>query len=198
MDWSTSPGATIQTLLHMWRADYRNEKKPMDVLIIGGLNNILRGEAVDKIMNRFEEFVKAVELQGWKQHGVNRSTDAISTFFYPPQLCWFEKNGPIPHPNYINHLDMMINLNDRIMELNQRIFVSQRQIYREEINGQEPGVTLRAPKFHTFAVKNKKHRLDWYREEDVSKKLHLKDRHRSTLGRAAGNYFKKMFDPSTA
>ena len=92
----------------------------------------------------------------------------------------------------------MINLNNRIMELNQHIFVNQRQIYSEEINGQEPGVTSRAPKFHTFAVKNKKHRLDWYREEDVSKKLHLKDRHRSTLGRAAGNYFRKMFEPSTA
>ena len=86
---------------------------------------------------------------------------------------------------------MMINLNNHIMELNQHIFVNQRQIYSEEINGQEHT-------FHTFAVKNKKHRLDWYREEDVRTKLHLKDRHRSTLGRAAGNYFKKMFEPSAA
>ena len=83
VDWSTSPGATIQTLLHMWRSDYRNEKKPMDVLVIGGLNNILRGETVDKIMARFEEFFNAVELQGQKQHGNNRSTFAITTFFYP-------------------------------------------------------------------------------------------------------------------
>ena len=83
VDWSTSPGATIQTLLHMWRSDYRNEKKPMDVLVIGGLNNILRGETVDKIMARFEEFFHAVELQGQKQHGNNRNTFAITTFFYP-------------------------------------------------------------------------------------------------------------------
>ena len=65
----------------------------MDVLVIRGLNNILRGETVDKIMNRIEEFFEAVELQGRKQHGVNRSTFAISTFFYPTQLCWYEKNG---------------------------------------------------------------------------------------------------------
>ena len=32
---STLQGATIQDLLLMWRADYWNEKKPMDLLIIG-------------------------------------------------------------------------------------------------------------------------------------------------------------------
>ena len=66
----------------MWRADYHNEKKPMDLLIAGGQNNILKEESVDKILARFEVFFEAVEEQGKKQHGVNRSMFAVSNLFY--------------------------------------------------------------------------------------------------------------------
>ena len=84
------------------------------------------------------------------------------------------------------------------MDLNERIFSHQKKIYSEENTGQAAGEKSRAPKFHTFGVRNKKSRMDWYREEDPIQKLHLKDRHRSTMGRAAGEYFARMFQTTTA
>ena len=147
-------------------------------------------------MSRFEDFFAAVVAQGEKRNGKNRNTLAVATFFYPPQLCWFEKNGPLPHPNFKNHLPMMTDLNDQIMDLNQKIFTEQKEIYLEENGGEAVGNLSRAPKFQTFGVRSKKLRLEWYRERNVTRKLHLTDRHRSTLGRAAGSYFEKMFEPS--
>ena len=82
-------------------------------------------------------------------------------------------------PNYVNHLEMKPA---HLCEPEQ------------EINGREPGEISRAPKFHTIGVKNKKLRLDWYREKEVCRKLHLKDQHRSTLSRVAGNCFKKSLN----
>ena len=96
----------------MWRADYWNEKKPMDLLIIGGLKNILRGDDEDRFIARLDDFYNAVVAQGEKNGLINRNTFTVSTLFYPPVLCWFEKNGKMPHENYTNHLQLMTRLND--------------------------------------------------------------------------------------
>ena len=86
----------------------------------------------------------------------------------------------MPHENYTNHLQLMTRLNDRIIRMNQRIFIEQRAIYPKENDGMTVGDFFRALKFHTFGVRNKKHRMEWYRERNPSEKLHLTDRHRST------------------
>ena len=87
VDWSTSLGVTIQDLLLMWRADYWNEKKPMDLLIIGGLKNILRGDDEDRFIARLVDFYNAIVAQGEKNVRINRNTFAVATLFYPPVLC---------------------------------------------------------------------------------------------------------------
>ena len=149
-------------------------------------------------VSRLEDFYNAVVAQGEKHPRGNKNAFAFATLFYPPILRWFEKNGIFPKQNYTNHLQMMTDLNGRVMELNQRILTEQRDIYIEENDGMISGEISRAPKFHTFGVRDRKHRMEWFRERNASKKLHLTDRHRSTLGRAAGTYFKKMFEPAFA
>ena len=52
VDWVTSPGASIQALIHMWYVNYKNENIPMDLLIIAGLNNVIKGENGDRYMER--------------------------------------------------------------------------------------------------------------------------------------------------
>ena len=54
VDWVTSPGAKIEDLLHMWKADYKDEKKPMDLLLVCGLNNILKEDDSSTIISKFE------------------------------------------------------------------------------------------------------------------------------------------------
>ena len=77
----------------------------------------------------------------------------------------------------------------RIMQLNQQIFMEQRAVYAEENDGVTVGDFSSTPKFHIFGVRNRKHRMEWYRERNPSKKLHLTDRHRCTL--ADGTYCQK-------
>ena len=115
----------------MWKADYKDEKKPMDLLLVCGLNNILKGDDTSTILFKYERFYDKVVTQGEKREGGNKNTFAVATLFYPPQLCWFPKNGTPPSPNYKNHLEFMKHLNEMIMKMNQRIFEEQSHIYKE-------------------------------------------------------------------
>ena len=60
IDWITSPGATIQSSHKMWQVNYGQESRAQDVIVVAGLNNVLRGEFIDTIM----EHIKIVWLNG--------------------------------------------------------------------------------------------------------------------------------------
>ena len=60
VDWNTAPGANIQTLHNMWYAEYKNQRKPVDIVLVGGLNNILQGDSNNKIMGDIEAFYSSV------------------------------------------------------------------------------------------------------------------------------------------
>ena len=84
IDWLTSPGATIQSLEYMFRLDYHHETRPMDILLVAGLNNVLRGENDDRIMARLHSFYSVVKDQSEKYHPEQPSTFSVATFLYPP------------------------------------------------------------------------------------------------------------------
>ena len=58
-----------------------NEKKLMDLLIIGNLNNILRGDDEDRFIARLDDFYNAVVAQGEKNERGNRNTFEVATLF---------------------------------------------------------------------------------------------------------------------
>ena len=60
MDWVTSPGATIQSLLEMWKLDYHDEKRPMNICIVAGLNNVIKGDSNDDIIAHIKHFYAEV------------------------------------------------------------------------------------------------------------------------------------------
>ena len=80
IDWCTSPGADLSTLEHMWRVDYGDVTVPMDVLIIGGLNDIIKNRTREQFMESVESFYKAVAAK-------EGSTFVMAPMFYPPQMC---------------------------------------------------------------------------------------------------------------
>lgn len=55
IDWITSPGAKIQSLHKMWQMDYGQESRVQDVLVLAGLNNVLRGESIGTIMEHINK-----------------------------------------------------------------------------------------------------------------------------------------------
>ena len=53
----------------------------MDLLIIGDLNYILRGDDKDRFIARLDDFYNAVVAQGEKNERGNRNTFEVATLF---------------------------------------------------------------------------------------------------------------------
>ena len=206
VDWLTAPGATIQLLHHMWETEYGEERRPMNLLVVAGLNNIIKGETMSEVMEHLQNLNSAVKQQSLKYHTTVKSTVRVATLLLAPQLCWLEGDGEPPHEFYINRLEELTELNKRITKFNNDNFQCQLELYQEK-NGGIAGARDKAPLFHTYGVRCERkkrkgrfynkhsHRWSWWREDEMSQMLHLKDEHRLTMGRAVVNYFRDMWRP---
>ena len=61
VDQLTIPGAIIQTLHHASMCGYSGEHRQVDVLLIAGLNDLLKDRTVKNIMNDIKQFKESVE-----------------------------------------------------------------------------------------------------------------------------------------
>ena len=64
IDWITLSGARISQLTAAWELAYLDEKRPMDVLVIGGLDNIIKGHTGPATVAALEHLVELVQWQG--------------------------------------------------------------------------------------------------------------------------------------
>ena len=60
MDSITVPGATIKTLHHAFLAEYKGGIWPVDVILVAGLNDILKGATAEDAMEDIQSFQKSV------------------------------------------------------------------------------------------------------------------------------------------
>lgn len=207
VDHITIPGATIQMLEYAWRCDYHHEKKPMDVMVVGGLNNLCRGDSADDVIGHFKGFEETVMKQSREFHPDNPSTFNTATMFYPPQITWFPDNGDLPYPEFENKLEMMKTINDRIVELNNEHFLRNIGVFKAQNNG-VVGTRAKILGFHKYGlrkttttypngrkVESKAHRWEHWRELDASRMLHLIDEQRAKACQAVANFFRNQFNP---
>lgn len=189
IDYITIPGGKIADLINAWKIEYFQETRPMDVMLIAGLNNLVKGWKPDEMLREYDYLVQSVMYQAHKYHPELHNTCAIGTLYYPPQLCWFPGQGNCP-TDFSDHLQSMQYLNHEIERLNQ-----------------ESG--LKSPNFPVFGVRGAgKHTLDrngnwvWrdtthhryehWRETEYRDMLHLTDEKRMKMGRWVGKYFEKV------
>ena len=95
INWICIPGASVNQLSAAWEIEYGSETRPMDVLLVGGLVNIIRGTPGPVLVGAFKHFINLVEWQG-EIHPEQPNTCAVGTLIYPPSLCWLEDDGPAP------------------------------------------------------------------------------------------------------
>ena len=183
VDYISIPGATIEDLIRAFKADYEQlpQIKPLDVVLVAGYNDLVKGYSRELITHTFRKFTRAVLQQG------STNTVGISTLMYPPQLAWYPDNGPEP-PNYHNQMEKIHWINTEIKSLN--VF-----------NGAE-----HCPGFHTYGVRRvtrtwtdvfgqvtqrqiKQHRWEHWRETSPTRMLHLTNERRYKMGAAINNYF---------
>ena len=174
--------------------------------MVAGLNNIIKKQTTNQIMEEIEGFANTVLSQSQEYHPEVSSTFCMATLFYPPQLTWFPSNGPCPYPEENNKRSMMIDLNEKIMEFNEKIFHDLAETYKKMNNGQV-GEKSRSVKFHKYGLRKqtlkfpngkkvpiKSHRWEHWRESEPRERmLHLNNNIRAKMGRSVGRYFEQMF-----
>ena len=174
-----------------------------DVLVIAGLNNCKDENDVD-ILEHIKKFKQLVMKQSDKHHPEDPSTFAVSTLLYPGKFCWFPDDGPPPTENYINKLDMMRTLNNKIIAFNNETMKEQMALYRKMMGDdwEVAGMISKAPRFHKYGVRKQTvskgkrkvgvttHWWGWWRSSEPKKdSLHLADKHRGRMGEAVSNYY---------
>lgn len=175
--WIVIPGARINELTAAWKIEYLEEPRPMDVVLLGGLHNIVRGSPGPNIVVALRHFVDLVSWQGEHFHPEVPNTCAIGTLSYPPSVCWFEDDGPVPH-DFNNQLRNMKWLNMQI----------------ERINS-ESGI--KAPNFPALGVRKEtrlgrgitRHRLQHWQGSSRGDKLFPNTELKKKMCRQIGKYF---------
>ena len=193
------PGATIQELEHAWKADYGHYTNPMDVVLVAGLNNILRGETEEQIMSRFYNFMIAVAENSRKHHNHGHSSFAVATLIYPPKLTWFDEDGQMPYPESTNKIEMMKSLNNKIINFNNALRLN---LWQPKTISESGPADSSAPKFHHMGIETvyrrhrgriiRKTKHDWRKWRHTEQRplmLHLNDKERAKMGRIINYYF---------
>ena len=93
MDWVTISGGTISDLTHGYQVDYRKEVRPMRVLVAAGLNDLMRGESRDTIVERFIHLKETINVQN-VHHPHVKNELVIATILTPPNLFGSKPMGP--------------------------------------------------------------------------------------------------------
>ena len=186
VDWITIPGATIPTLDMAWQVDYAKYNRPMRVLLVAGINDLLKGGTFSTVTRDILALWHTIEEQN-SFHPESPNELVVATLLNPPKLTWFPDTGPSP-PGHVNRLDEIRQINDWILEFN-----------REHGHN--------TPRFHRFGVKVGRrfvngeqvplhvHQLRrWRQSEAVGDMVHLNDYWRTRLGASVVNHFKGELD----
>ena len=54
VDYLSIPGARLNELTAAWEIEYFDEPRPMDVILVAGIGNVMKGHEVDSIMRSFK------------------------------------------------------------------------------------------------------------------------------------------------
>lgn len=184
VDWLTIPGATLPELEFAWTVDYHRQKLPMRILVVAGLEDLIKGGTKDSIMESLRMFKKTVDHQNHHHPGASNQF-AVAPLLFPPKVVWYPDNGKIP----ANHGG---NRESEILALNEAIF---------NFNAQN-GFPY-APHFYTLGVRRYRkwfndgswrmvthHRMgQWSRSEPRHEKLYLGDHMKIKMGQMVLRYF---------
>ena len=193
IDYITIPGATVRELEHAFMAEYSNVHRPVDVLLVGGLNDILRGATDSEIIEDISHFRNSVKSISAGTGDIHQGSFAAATLPFPPKITVIENDQ---RRIVNNRRDLMVSLTAKIRESN--------------CSDMHPIIPTRlAPCFHTWGIRTKKsshftgpktlmegwltHRMGQWRETRPKDMLHLENNARIRMGRACIEYYKAIY-----
>jgi len=188
------PGGTVKSLHHAFCCEYSNQDIIVDVLLVAGLNDILRDTEPGDIIEEMRRFRASVYGMKKLKH-CSPGSFAAACLPLPPKIAVLPKENRKLRSNKYDDLCL---LNEMIKIFN-----------REETISRMP--TVWAPRFYTWGlkdVKNKKGvkigprerlaskvgvRKTHYREDKACNMLHLSDKKRLDMGKSCLKYFMYIY-----
>ena len=180
VDWLTIPGATLKELSYAWRLDYHKEPRPQRVMLVAGLNDLIKCGDVDQFKEEVLRFEAQVVAQN-RYHVPKTNVFIVAPLLNPPKLCWFPDNGPEP-PGFNNRLEEFQNINLWIKEFNSRNGITGLPSFRAWGTRSWTDWSGQVRKTHRWG--------EWRKSEPVADKLHLSDKMRSKMGQSVVKFFK--------
>jgi len=186
-------GATVRELEHAFMAENGNVHRPVDVLLVDGLNDILRGATDTEIMEDIDNFRSSVSSISARTGDIYQGSFAAATLPFPLKITVINRD----HRKIVNNRkELMISLTTKIREFN--------------CSDTHPIIPTRlAPCFHTWGIRIKKsshftgprtlmegwltHRRGQWRETKLRDMLHLEDNARIRMGKTCVGYYKAIY-----
>ena len=165
-------GANIKTLHYNWKQAYSKEVKPMDLIVVSGLNDV-RYSSTAIFMN---------DVKNWECDVMSQNSEnsfRICKLLRPPMFAWFKSNGEYPTPRYVNLLDRINEINSEIDRLN-------------NLNGHMNVIGFQNDGCRA-GNKKTRHRFEVWREINMGKQycLHLKEEERAQMFKRLCRYIEK-------
>ena len=182
VDWLTIPGATVEELLFAWQVEYGRVERPMRILLVAGLNNLVKGEDFESLTTQYRRFYFNSTYQN-KFHPGSSNSFAVAPLLPAPKLVWLPDNGPCSS-SYVNRRDEVATLNEWVKTFNMKNDIHQVPAFNimgTRTTKKRVGGQLTEFKTHRWNL--------WRASEAKEDKLHLIDRERVRMGQYVLKYF---------
>ena len=174
------PGAKFKEVADNVIMTYTEKSNPIDVAIISYLNDVKR-TAIQEFERQVEEFIEKIK-EHEKKHNVE-NTVAIVRLFKPPSLVRFPLDGPIPKEE-----------NQEFRNYNIKMNIMGNIIYN--IN-KKHGKVRNCPSLENCGKRRvfkggrnqDQHKMELFREELQTEKLHLNDKEKVNAYKRIEKYF---------
>lgn len=178
VDYLSIPGATIQEMRSAFLSEYKDEQRTLNVLVIPGYNDLMRGSEVPEIMREIGIFRDLVELQAYRNHPHLPNTFGCSTMPYPPRLCRMPGQN-LSLPDFEDYFPQQHFINKQLIELNAGSCLPSIDFSCMGLKWErnERGVMAATPDY-----------AKW-REMNPRRMLHLSDNMRIRMARQVERYF---------
>ena len=181
VDWVTIPGATLPTLQHAWYVDYYKSKQPMRVLLVAGVNDLIRGGSMHSLTTSILNLKQAIDHQN-HHHPTIKNELVVATLLNPPKLTWFPDTGP-PPPGHQNRLEEITAINKWIVEFNDSYGHVTPRLHRFGVKSGRKFVNGAPVPMHVHQLAR------WRQSEPVHDMVHLSDYWRTRLGATVVHHF---------
>lgn len=183
VDYVSLPGATIGEMRTAFMIEYQDLACPMNVVLLPGYNDLLRGAVVSDIMQEIRIFQDLVELQAHRRHPERQNTFGVAAMPYAPRMCKLPGQGDVPS-DFQNYYPQQSFLNEQVLEMTASHGLPQLDFSRIGLrwDRNEYGEMMARPDF-----------AKW-REANPRRMLHLNDATRIRMARQVGQYFASLLE----